>query len=84
MRNGPINPEAQQAVQLCQNILLRNNIDIDSKENMVWAPNWHHSTNYAKGVLERLFPVRNSRADVINMLQSIARDFIEGAPWTTS
>lgn len=76
MRHGPKNAKAADAVAKSKAILRKWGIDIDSRENMVWAPNRGHTVDYAENVWLALQDA-DSRDEAITILQQLARDFIK-------
>ncbi len=75
-------PEAQKAVQKSQEILRKYGINpFFGKENLVWAPNWNHTTEYANAVLdalEKADKIGNKDA-IMDALTKVAKEFIRGA-----
>jgi len=65
---------------LAREILWRNGINpFTGRENLVWAPNWKHSKEYADFVIKRLKEVDgDGRAAVVTALKEIAKRFIAG------
>jgi len=72
-------PFAKQNAE-AREILWSNGINpFTGRENLVWAPNWKHSKEYADFVLKRLKEVDGrGRAAVVTALEEIAKRFIAG------
>jgi hypothetical protein len=75
------------AVKESQKILKKYNIDLDSQQNLVWAPNWGHPDTYAEAVYNTLndIVVDNTgsskeaiKALLITALQGLARQYNAG------
>jgi hypothetical protein len=49
---------------------------MDDKENMIWAPNWSHTKNYALDVWKRLSNTQKTKAKIANELVTIGDDFV--------
>jgi len=72
-------PFAKQNAE-AREILWRNGINpFTGRENLVWAPSWKHSKEYADFVIKRLKEVDgDGRAAVVTALKEIAKRFIAG------
>ena len=72
-------PFAKQNAE-AREILWRNRINpFTGRENLVWAPSWKHSKEYADFVLMRLRKADgDGRAAVVTALEEIALRFIAG------
>ncbi len=87
MRHGPKNADAEAAAAVAEShtILGVFGIDLDSKENLVWAPNRGHSVDYAKNVrtvLKTTVDDANNpvvtRGRFIEILAGLGDQFIKG------
>ena len=80
MENGR-GPEARADVLAAKAVLRKHQIDpYFSEENLIWAPNFSHTKDYARAVKIRLefADTIGDKADVIKELKSIGTDVKKG------